>query len=306
MRIAHVKSQLIEADSKGVDISPHKETPHSPPKEVRRRRRTLEDQLRTKERWRNRKGSKAWDYRKFGGGLAPLVRFQFVMSGRPTTRHFEPVGSQLALVKIFAQNINPEETPPARSAARLHRVISDLIPEPLTPFGDAYELLLVADVNDENTSNPLWAWFALAICTQAGVAPPQWVWVRLLSVANAIVSEGLKLRQPREANKLATSAIAKATITKKHLREFRQNLTDLRIALQVHSLLQDCADDHDNDGGSDRRVKEAAEEVVKDLRVRRSAGPSVNLKYVYSAYHRWFYQGDLLLTPFPRNPARDL
>jgi hypothetical protein len=215
-----------------------------------------------------------------------------------TTRQFNLKGLQHAFVERFSQDMPPFFTLDRGMAARLNKVVARLGPE-FAACGDGYDYLNIADLNDNEFSNPLWTWLALAICTQANVAPPAWVWIRLFAIANTVLLEAMKGRKPSkkgdEANHKSVEAfteIPDLMVTQEHAQQFHQAVSDLRLALQVHRLL-----------GTKVKLTAACVQVAKHNNVyTRTHMKKVNWRYVYGAYHRWFYGPScILMLPFARN-----
>jgi hypothetical protein len=130
------------------------------------------------------------------------------------------------------------------------------------------------------------------------------VWEQLLSMANHVAESGLVTR--RSGHKVLTATKfteqAKLNVTQRQLQEFRQDINDLRLALQVDKALRGRLRDED--------VETACTEVARRQRIYKKMSKKrpvrlPNNRHVKKAYKRWFFEpGCIGLTAFPREPIK--
>ena len=95
---------------------------------------------------------------------------------------------------------------------------------------------------------------------------------------------------------------ASLNLTQRHLQEFRQDINDLRLALQVHSALRGSVDPANVRSACITVAKrEGLYKKISDKRLERLP----NERHVSKAYGRWFFEpGCIALTPFPTEPLK--
>ena len=187
----------------------------------------------------------------------------------------------------------------------IETVFREIIPEPIEPLGDAVVFLQVAEFQYLETGNPLWIWFVVSLCSRANICPPAWAWEYMLSVGNLVTDGAIAVRRPdekrvkyTEENLMRKLGFPKKSAGKKdRFAEFRQCITDFRLALCVRKLA------FDNKAAERKNVLQACEDIAKQEKIELRTKSATNKSYVYKAYSRWFSDdGCLRLTPEVRNP----
>lgn len=197
---------------------------------------------------------------------------------------------------------NPEGLDNAKA---IQDSICQILGESLS-LADSFHLLQIAKCQYLQERNPIWPWMVLYIYGRASLLPPSWVWEYFLNVASYVGNAVHELRPFKERPvEYSDQAFVKELQLKKaagkrdHLTEFRKVVTDLRLALRVHSLaFQRTPMKAVGLMGVCRQV---ADKAWPEKRRPTQADARNSAKQVWKAYHRWFENdGTFLMTPYAR------
>jgi hypothetical protein len=183
-----------------------------------------------------------------------------------------------------------------------------ILGEPLHKLADSWAFLMIARYQYHTTRNPLWPWMVFGIYSRARLLPPSWVWEYFLTAA-VFVSKGAAALRPFNELRDKTANYSGQKFTKvleltktrgkrDHFTEFRQVITEFRLALRVRNLAFP-------DKGAKTGLMKACGLVSDAARTERrrltKREREAERRQVWKAYNRWFEKnGRFRFIPTPR------